>query len=85
MEHDLYYPNDFGHKRKIYNFDPFNLLLSIATNIPVLLCGPGSHIMFIYLIKNTEKTEKIIVFYFNIILSIITPVSHDPSEIILIC
>ncbi len=31
MEHD------FCHKRKIYNFDPYNILLAIATNIPVLL------------------------------------------------
>ncbi len=39
MEHDLYliYPNDFWHKRKIYNFDPYNVLLAIATNIPVWL------------------------------------------------
>ncbi len=36
MEHDQY-PNDFWLKRKIYNFDPYNVLLSIATNIPVLL------------------------------------------------
>ncbi len=37
MEHDLYFiscPNDFWHKRKIYNFDPYNVFLSIATNIP---------------------------------------------------
>ncbi len=27
-------PNDFWHKRKIYNFDPYNVFLSIATNIP---------------------------------------------------
>ncbi len=27
----------FFHKRKMYNFDPCNVLLSIATNIPVLL------------------------------------------------
>ncbi len=26
--------NDFGHKRKIYNFDPYNVLLAIVTNIP---------------------------------------------------
>ncbi len=31
------YPNDFWHKRKMYNFDPYNVLLAIATNIPVLL------------------------------------------------
>ncbi len=28
---------DFCHKRKMYNFDPYNVLLSIATNIDVLL------------------------------------------------
>ncbi len=29
IEHDLYlvlYPNDFWHKRKIYNFDPYQLI-----------------------------------------------------------
>ncbi len=31
------YPNDFWHKRKNYNFYPFNVLLAIATNIPVRL------------------------------------------------
>ncbi len=30
-------PNDFGHKRKIDNFDTYNVCLAIATNIPVLL------------------------------------------------
>ncbi len=29
--------NDFWHKIKMYNFDPYNVLLAIATNIPVLL------------------------------------------------
>ncbi len=29
--------NDFGHKIKKYNFDPYNILLTITTNIPVLL------------------------------------------------
>ncbi len=28
------YPNDFCHKRKMYNFDPYNVFLAIATNIP---------------------------------------------------
>ncbi len=37
MEHDLTISNDFWHKRKMYNFDPYNVLLTIATNIPVLL------------------------------------------------
>jgi len=29
--------NDFWLKRKMYNFDPYNVVLSIATDIPVLL------------------------------------------------
>ncbi len=34
MEHDFYLiPNDFWHKRKIDHFDPYNVLLAIATNI----------------------------------------------------
>ncbi len=36
MEHDLNILMIFGMKEK-YNFDPYNVLLSIATNIPVLL------------------------------------------------
>ncbi len=28
------YPNDFWHKRKMDNFDPYNVFLAIATNIP---------------------------------------------------
>ncbi len=31
------YPNDFWHKRKMDYFDPYNVLLAIATNILVLL------------------------------------------------
>ncbi len=27
-------PDDFWHKRKINNFDPYNVFLAIATNIP---------------------------------------------------
>ncbi len=42
MEYDLLVlicscPNDFWHKRKINHFDPYNVFLAIATNIPVLL------------------------------------------------
>ncbi len=35
----------FGYKTEINNFDPYNVLLSIATNIPVLLMTAfvGSH------------------------------------------
>ncbi len=37
MEHDVYLiSNDFWHKIKMYNFDPYNVLLAIASNIPVL-------------------------------------------------
>ncbi len=28
--------NDFWHNRKMYNFDPYNVLLAISTNITVL-------------------------------------------------
>ncbi len=43
MEH---YPNDFWHKIKMYNFEPYNVLLAIAINIPVLLmtCAPGTRL-----------------------------------------
>ncbi len=34
MEHDLNILMIFWHKRKIYNFDPYNVFLAIATNIP---------------------------------------------------
>ncbi len=34
MEHDLYL-NDFCHKRKTCNFDPYNIFFAIPTNIPV--------------------------------------------------
>ncbi len=37
MEHDLWYPNDFWHKIKIYTYDPYSVFLVIATNIPVIL------------------------------------------------
>ncbi len=34
MEHDLNILMIFGIKDKMYNFDPYNVLLAIATNIP---------------------------------------------------
>ncbi len=37
MEHDLNILMIFGIKEKWIIFDPYNVLLSIATNIPVLL------------------------------------------------
>ncbi len=44
----------FGYKRKIDNFDPYSVLLAIATNIPGLtydwFCGPGTHICFMFIV-----------------------------------
>ncbi len=63
MEHDLYLnPNDFCHKRKMDNFDPYNVLLAIATNIPVLLMTAfvlQGHIFMSFnaLIKITKLTN----------------------------
>ncbi len=37
MEHDLYLISVW-HKREIYNFDPYNVLLAIATNM-LLMTG----------------------------------------------
>ncbi len=39
MEHDplLNILMIFGIKKNIFNFDPYNVLLAIATNIPMLL------------------------------------------------
>ncbi len=36
MEHYLYFNvlMIFGNKRKIYNFDPYNVFFAVATNIP---------------------------------------------------
>ncbi len=45
MEHELNILMIFLHKRKMYNFDSYNILLSIATNIPVLLMT----IIYIYI------------------------------------
>ncbi len=38
--------NDFWHEIKMYNFDPYNVLLSIATNIPVLLMTNNNRVWF---------------------------------------
>ncbi len=35
------YLNDFWHKEKSIMFDPYNVLLAIATIIPVLLMAGG--------------------------------------------
>ncbi len=45
------YANDFWHKRKIDHFDPYNVFLVIATNIPVLLMTDfvvQGHILYIH-------------------------------------
>ncbi len=34
MEHDLNILMILRHKRKMYNFDPYNVFLAIVTNIP---------------------------------------------------
>ncbi len=47
MEHDLYIT-----RRKINHFDPYNVLLAIATNIPMLLMTAfvlQGHILWRYL------------------------------------
>ncbi len=36
MEHDLNILMIFGHKREMYNFDTYKVMLAIATNIAVL-------------------------------------------------
>ncbi len=52
MEHDL---NDFWHKRKMNNFEPYNVLLAIATNIPQRLntaCVLQGHVLALqYLLR----------------------------------
>ncbi len=61
-------PEDFWHKRKIYNFDPYNVFLAIATNIsPRLKTGfvLQGHICIKH---NNDKHIKINVFVlFNMI------------------
>ncbi len=50
--------NDFWHKIKIYNFDPYDVLLAIATNIAVLLMTASvlqGHIFLLY-ISNVQIT-----------------------------
>ncbi len=39
------YPRDVWHKIKMYNFDPYNVFLALATYD--WFCGPGSHITMI--------------------------------------
>jgi len=53
--------NDFCHKRKMYNFDPYNVLLAITTNIPVLLMTASvlqGHNINIITIKSVNKPQE---------------------------
>ncbi len=53
MEHDLNILMFFWHKRKIYNFNPYSVLLAIATNIPQRLMTASvlqGHIYMIFYI-----------------------------------
>ncbi len=57
MEHD---PNYFWQKRKHDNFDPYNVLLAIATNISVLIKTDS------VLIKTDSVIQGHIVFILNL-------------------
>ncbi len=52
--------NDFWHKIKMYNFDPYNVLLAIATNIPVLLMTDFVLQSHIYSFNNLSNSKRIL-------------------------
>ena len=55
-----YYPNDFWHKRKIDNFDPYNVLLAFARNIPARLMTGfviQGHICFCIALSHQNKIK----------------------------
>ncbi len=57
--HDLYLIsyNDFWHNRKVYHFDPYSVLLAIATYISMLLmwfCGQGH----IHISRRVPQTRR---------------------------
>ncbi len=57
-----YCPNDFWHKRKINNFDPYNVFLAIAKNIPQRLKTDfvvQGHILFIYLFNQVYQFNRL--------------------------
>ncbi len=61
----ILYPNDFWHKRKIDNVDPYNVLLAIATNIPLLLMTGfvlQGHILSPRLQLFDQKYSKTVIF-----------------------
>ncbi len=64
MEHDLNILMIFVIKEKMYNFDPYNVLLAITTNIPTCVtydcfCAPGTHIMLLMCMYVQKKLHKI--------------------------
>ncbi len=66
MEHDLYLiplPNDFRHKIKINNFDPYNIFLAISTNIPQQL-----KTAFVLQGHIPRQSEELFVLFFIIII-----------------
>ncbi len=52
MEHQYH----FWHKREMYNFDPYNVLLAIATNIPVLLMT--AFVLQGHICSNSQQSNK---------------------------
>ncbi len=54
----------FGIKEKIYNFWPYNVLLAIAANIPVLFVVQG-HIHGIFFVSKDQGMSKVMLFNFN--------------------
>ncbi len=55
MEHDF---NNFWHNRNIYNFDLYNVFLSISTNIPQRLTLLLCYIMLI--LANSTEQEPVL-------------------------
>ncbi len=59
----------FWHKRKSENFDPYNVLLAIATNIPVwIMTGfvVQGHISVMLIDLFNQKYSKIVKYCFNL-------------------
>ncbi len=55
--------NDFWHNRKMYNFDPYNVLLAISTNITAAydcLCASETQIPLTkFLYENYKKATEV--------------------------
>ncbi len=61
MEDDLYLISPFFGIKKIYNFNPYDVLLTIAKNIPVLfMTGFWSSITFFCFILTINLSTEII-------------------------